>query len=535
MVDNAIFTYNTTTKEVTKISSVNGLSGDVTSSLYYSKTFDKIIIGYETGMLEIIDNKGNINIAKDIVNFNYSGNKEINNITAYGNKLYLSTSFAIVVYDIENLQFGDTYFIGNQSSEIKINEIKIFQDNIYAATEKGIFLADITSANLIDFNNWEQLFIGDFSSIEIFNNQLFTTSSRNLYKIENKTLLLQKTYSQPIRSLKSSPDYLTIATQRSVNVNNLNNLEVINYTVNSSNTYFYNLNTAFVEDNTLYLGTQEFGILKSNLQNISNFEEIHPDGPVSNSPFSIAVNNSNLWIVYGSYTTSYKPLGKRFGYSHFNGENWINTPYNTNYNVKDLVNITFNPLNNNKVYLSSWGGGMLIVEDDIITTHWDHTNSGLEKLVISNPNYISIRINGSAFDKQGNLWIANAWVDDRIKKYSKEGSWSSFDMSPVISNPAFGLNELIIDKTNTIWIGSRRNGVLVFNENGNKKLALTTEQTKGALPDLNVKTVKVDGKNRIWIGTKKGLVVYYNATNIFNATIIKAEPVIILDDGIPKK
>ncbi|WP_457618240.1 type IX secretion system anionic LPS delivery protein PorZ [Lutibacter sp.] len=535
IVDNAIFTYNTTSNEITKISSVNGLSGDETTSLYYSKTFDKIIIGYETGMLEIIDSKGNISIAKDIVNFSYSGNKEINNITAYGNKLYLSTSFAIVVYDIENLQFGETYFIGNQSSEIKINEIKIFQDNIYAATEKGIFLADITNANLIDFNNWKQLFVDDFSSIEVFNNQLFTASNRNLYKIENNLLLLEKIYPQPIRSLKSSLNYLTIATQRSVYVNDSNNIEMLNYTVNTSNTYFYNLNTAFVEDNTLYLGTQEFGILKSNLQNILNFEEIHPEGPVSNSPFSIAVNNNNLWIVYGSYTTSYKPLGKRFGYSHFNGKNWINTPYNTNFNVKDLVNITFDPLNNNKVYLSSWGGGMLIVEDDIITTHWDHTNSGLEKLVISNPNYISIRINGAAFDNQGNLWIANAWVDNRIKKYGKEGNWASFNMSSVISDPALGLNELVIDKTNTIWIGSRRNGVLVFNENGNKKLALTTEQTKGALPDLNVKTVKVDGKNRIWIGTKKGLVVYYNATNIFNSTIVEAEPIIILDDGIPKK
>ncbi len=535
IVDNAIFTYNTTSNEVTKISSVNGLSGDETTSLYYSKTFDKIIIGYETGMLEIIDNKGNISIAKDIVNFGYSGNKEINNITAYGNKLYLSTSFAIVVYDIENLQFGDTYFIGNQSSEIKINEIKIFQESIYAATEKGIFSANVTNGNLIDFNNWKPLFVGDFSAIEVFNNQLFTTNNRNLYKIENNALLLQKTYSQPIRSLKSSPNYLTIATQRSVYVNDLNNLEIVNYTTNTSNAYFYNLNTAFVEDKTLYLGTQEFGILKSNLQNISNFKEIHPEGPVSNSPFSIAVNNNNLWVVYGGYESAYGPMGKRFGYSHFNGESWINTPYNTNYNVKDLVNITFDPLNNNKVYLSSWGGGMLIVEDDIITAHWDHTNSGLEKLVISNPNYISIRINGAAFDKQGNLWIANAWVDDRIKKYSKEGNWSSFNMSSVISNPALGLNELIIDKTNTIWIGSRRNGVLVFSENGNKKLALTTEQTKGALPDLNVKTVKADRKNRIWIGTKKGLVVYYNAANIFNSTIVEAEPVIILDDGIPKK
>ncbi len=535
IVDNAIFTYTIATNKVHKISSVNGLSGETTASLHYSKTFKKIVIGYQTGLLEIIDTNNNITIAKDIVNFNFSGNKQIHDITEYENKLYLSTSFAIVVYNMEDLQFGDTYFIGNLSSEIKINQIKVHQNTIYAATENGIFTADVSNPNLIDYTNWTQLFSGDFSSIEVFNNQIFTSRNNSLYKIENNTLLLQKTYPQPIKNIKASEEYLTIATQRSVYVIASNNTEIATYTTNTTNTFYFNLNAAFSENNTLYLATQEFGILKTNLQNISNFEEIHPKGPVSNLPFSIAVNNTNLWIVYGGYNTAYGPLGKQFGYSHFNGTDWVNKPYNADIGVRDLVHITFDPNNNNKVYLSSWGGGMLIVEDNEITTHWNHLNSGLEKLNSSNPNYINIRINGAAFDNQGNLWIANAWVDNRIKKYSTNGSWTSFDMSSVITNPALGLNELVVDKTTTIWIGSRRNGVLIFNENQNKRRALTTEQTQGALPDLNVRTIKGDSNNRIWIGTKKGLVVYYNAANVLHENIVNAEPIIILDDGIPKK
>ena len=109
-------------------------------------------------------------------------------------------------------------------------------------------------------------------------------------------------------------------------------------------------------------------------------------------------------------------------------------------------------------------------------------------------------------------------------------------MSGVFTSPAFGLNELIIDKTNNIWIGSRRNGALVFNENGNKKRALTTEPKNGSLPDPNVRAIAADNSNRIWIGTQKGLVVLYNGTAVFNESKVDAEPVIILDDGgIPKK
>ncbi|MBG7630438.1 MAG: hypothetical protein IZT56_08400, partial [Bacteroidetes bacterium] len=242
---------------------------------------------------------------------------------------------------------------------------------------------------------------------------------------------------------------------------------------------------------------------------------------------------------------AYTPLNGRYPYSHFNGSIWVNKPY-SDFKVKNLVNVTFDNLNVNKVYLSSWGasgpndisntGGMLVVEDDEVVDFWNFTNSALEKVFLpQSPNYLTTRINGSAFDKNGNLWIANAWVDNRIKKYSENGNWSSVDMSSVITNPAFGLNELVIDKTSSIFIGSRRNGVLAYNENGNKKRALTTEENSGSLPDLNVRTVKVDNRNRLWIGTKKGLVVLYNTSSVFDQNVVNAEPVIILDDGIPKK
>jgi len=532
--DNAFFTYNLLSGETNKKSSINGLSGESTSSICYSKKFNKTIIGYETGLIEIIDKNGNIIVAKDIENFNYSGSKKINDIFEFENKIYIATSFAIVVYDIEKLQFGDTYFIGNQSSEIYINQITVFENKIYAVTENGVYSANISNPNLIDYNNWTHYFSGNFNTIEVFNNQLYAGNNRTLYKIQNNALVSIKVYSQPILDLKASLNFLTVATSKVVYVIDNNNIEQIKYTSVASNPYFFNVNTAFYEDESLLIGTVEFGILKSNKSDLENFQEIHPEGPYSNYPFSISVKNNNLWVVFGSYDQAYTPLGKRFGISHFNSNNWVNIPYK-NLNLNDLVNVTFDPLIENKVYISSWGGGMLVVENDEVVTHWNHLNSGLEKLVYSNPNYVSIRINGSAFDSQGNLWIANAWVDKRIKKYATDGVWSSFDMSSVITNSAYGLNELIVDNLNTVWVGSRRNGVLVFNENGNRKKALTTEQFKGSLPDLNVRTLQMDKSNRLWIGTLGGLVVLYNANNVFDNNTMNAEPVIFLENGVPKK
>ena len=93
--------------------------------------------------------------------------------------------------------------------------------------------------------------------------------------------------------------------------------------------------------------------------------------------------------------------------------------------------------------------------------------------------------------------------------------WSGVDLNPIKTNIAFGLNEVVVDQNNSIWIGTRRNGVYVYNETGDRKKALTTDAISGALPDLNVRTVAVDRNNSVWLGTKSGLVVFSNASQYF--------------------
>ena len=538
VTDNAVFIYDETTQEVKKLSSVQGLSGKTTTSIHFSETFQKLVIGYRTGLLEIIDTDGKITVANDIERLTVTGEKEIHHLIEYNNKLYLSTPFAIVVYDIENSQYGDTYFIGNNSTSVRINQIAVFNDIIYAATELGIFTADANAQNLIDFNNWQQPqgdFLGNFKTIEVFNNQLFTSESNNFYHV-NSITTLQSIASLPddILNLRASDDFLTVTTRKSAYVyNTLINQEVVTATTLE---YDYNLQSSYAENNTIYLGTSEYGILQRSFSNAVNHFEIHPQGPTSNDIFSITAENDNLWVVYGGYDASFTPQQRELGFSHFNGEDWINTDYNSAFPARDLAHVTVDPINPEKVYISSWNDGILVIEDDNIQTLLNDQNSGLERLVLTgSPDFYSIRINGTAFDNQGNLWVANAWVDKRLKKLSSNGTWSEFDLSSIMTNVALGLTELAVDRTGSVWIGTRRNGVLVYNENGDRKRALITEANKGSLPDANTRTLAIDRNNRIWIGTNKGLVVYASAGNIFDESIYDAAPIIIDDDGIPKK
>ncbi len=541
ITDNASFIFDLNTNEIQKISSVHGLSGKETSSIFYSKSNGKFIIGYNSGLIEIIDEKGQITIANDIERLDITGLKQINHISEFENNIYLSTPFGIVQYDIKNLNFGDTYYINVNSSAVFVNQTVIFQNTIFAVTQKGIYSADINNPNLIDFNNWTQPqgdFLGNFESISVFVDDVFCSRGNGLYKILSLNVLQLITNYEPIVNMKSSAEYLTISTENKAYVLDTSLIEI--FVATQSEDYNFSLNAAFSDRQNIFLATTKYGILQNNLINI-DYEEIHPNGPMSNQVFSITAQNNNLWVVYGGYDASFTPQSNRLGYTHFNGllaenEQWINTPYDSQFPALDLAHITLDPYEENKAYISSWNSGILVVENDENVILLDNTNSGLEALDFpGDPNYISIRINGSAFDNVGNFWVANAWVSNRLKKMDSNGNWSDFDLSPIITNPAFGLTELVIDKSSNVWIGSRRNGALVHNESGDRKRALTTEATKGSLPDLNVRTLIVDRNNRIWLGTQKGLVVFSDVENLFEAEIYDAEPVIIEDDGVPKK
>jgi hypothetical protein len=545
LVDNAVFLYNEDTSEINKFSSIQGLSGEVTSSIYYNSTFKRLVIGYQNGLVEVIDENGEITISSDIVNFSQSGNKNINHISELGNILYLSTPFAIVEYNIEKLEFGDTFFIGSASTSLIVNKTLISDNKIYAVTEDGIFTADANSTLLIDFNSWPQQFVGrNFSEITVFNNKIYVVEGSKLFQLNNGVLTQIRDFFETIIGVKPSISHLTIALNKSAIVLDSTNNQIV--TFNTTPDFDFTTTLAFFDNNEVYIATKEFGILKTNISQINSYQEIHPEGPLSNDIFSIAVKDNNLWVVYGGYDATYTPTQTKQGFSHFNGENWLNTQFDPGFPVIDLNHISIDPDAENTVFLSSFGdtgainsvstGGLLVVENDEIKTFYNHLNSSLEDIVPNEPNRVTVRTSGTNFDSQGNLWVASISFNEELKKLSPSGQWSSFDLSSLKTiQDKLGLSEIAISSDNTVWIGTRRNGVYAFNENGSRKRALIATPNLGNLPNTDVLSVAIDRSNRVWLGTRAGMVVYRNASGVFDANVLNAEPVIIEENGVGER
>ena len=148
---------NLNTNEIKTINTIDGLSGQTISAIYHSDTFNKTMVGYEDGLLIVInDVDGSMLNVVDIINKSIPSNiKRVNHFMEYNGIVYISCDFGIVQYKLATLEFGDTYFIGPNGQEIKVYQTTIFNNEIYAVTQyNGIRKAAVTNPNLNDFSQW---------------------------------------------------------------------------------------------------------------------------------------------------------------------------------------------------------------------------------------------------------------------------------------------------------------------------------------------------------------------------------------------
>lgn len=539
ITENSVFTYNTDSGAIEKLSSVNGLSGNQTSSIYFDEELQLLVVGYEDGLLEIIDQEGEVKRVVDISLSEISTKKQINSIYGFDNKLYLSLGFGIVVYDLIDLEFGDTYFIGENSTDVYVNDLIILEGDIFAATEEGIYIASIT-ANLANSNNWVNFFSGEFSRIIGFENEVIAVQGNNLFKIlNNSDLELKVTLPSSIVSTSSYGDEFSVITSKQAFLYDSNfDLKL------KTNSTSGNLTSIETDGDKFYLGSEEKGILNSTFLSPNDFEEIHPDGPSSNKLFSITVKEGEIWSVYGGFNTGYAPLGRKRGVSHLYEGKWIEVLRDgfTGVNgARDLVHVTIDPLDSRKVYISSWSGktgevdsndagGVLVLEDDEFSEFWNTVNTntgsnkGLTNLSILGSGYISTRINGSSFDSLGNLWVINSSVNDgsgALKKKTVNDVWTGV----IIGKDETEFNVLKIDTFANIWIGSREEGMFVYNETENKSVNLFGVSM--GIPDNHVRAIGIGVDNNIWIGTAVGVVRFSDVDNVFSGSFQYPEAVII--------
>lgn len=543
--DNAVFRVDTQTNEIDEITTINGLSGETISSIFYSDIYELVVIGYENGLIEIaFENDDKVLTFVDILDKPTIAptNKRINHFNSYQNVVYVSTNYGITVLDLERLEFGDTFFIGNGGTQISVTQTAVFEGFIYASTidNNGIKKADISRADLIDFENWQTISPGNWNGIEVHLDKLYATNkNRKIYQIINNTTIELFEYSSIPLDLRSVDQNLVVTTENEVFVYDIN-FNLIS-TVTSSSDFDTKFATATLDLENVFIGTEKFGVLKTHIDNPIILVEVHPEGPLLNVPFSVEAERNGVWVTFGEHDLFYNPypLNSR-GISHLKGGEWINNPFEDVLDAKCLNSISVNPFNVRQVFISSFFNGLLELNEEVPTVLFNETNSGLESLILpNNPNYVDIRLGSSLFDEDGLLWTITSRIDSPLKSYNpSNNTWKSYSFTDIISDgysDDLGFADLVIGNDATKWVASYRNGFIGFNENGGNVQIKNIVREDQNMPTELVTALAIDNRNQLWIGTFRGLRVLYNTSNFFDDDNITVDEIIIEEDGVAKE
>ena len=541
---NSIFSYDISSNQIEKFDTLNELSGDEISAFYFSEINNNIVIGYSSGFLQIIDLNSNsiINIY-DILNKPTipSNKKTINDFFQSGDQLLISTGFGVSVYNLNGYEFGDTYYIGDFATQINVTSTIIHENFIYASSpDLGILRANINS-NLIDFNNWQTIYFGDIQELIYDGENIFFYTNYSIMRINDDEITSILTFENQIININSSDSKFIIITDENCLIYN-DQLTQLVYEIDSE-MYSSGFNQGIRKDNYIYIATNENGVLIIN-NNSGDYSYLKPDGPLENDIFSVETLNNKTWVSYGNYTEYFNPYPLKFsGLSNYdeNLNSWFNISKDSIPELAvNLNNISINPFNNDNVFISSFEGGLLEIENLNIIDFYDNNNSGLESLSIDDPLYESVRISDIEFDQNGILWILNSRIDSPLKSYNLENnSWNSYDFTEIINDgfqDELGFNDIEVDDYGNKWIAGLRSGLIGFNnESGTIQLRKVFSQDQSNMPSSYVKSIAVDNNNHLWIGTIQGLRVLYNTSNFFDTSVVTTQQIVILEDGIPRE
>ncbi len=550
--ENAFFSKNLTTNDIKTITSIDGLKAESITAFYHSDSINKTFLGNSNGLLLVVNTDGSILYKagiRDEVPVP-AGIKQINHFLEYNNKLYISTNYGVSVFDLVTYEFGDTYYMGPQGSYISVKQTCVNNGFIYAATQgnsagSGIRKVSITNPFLNDYNQWIDISGSYWNGITTFNNLVYAGRSDNkLIKYDGTSLTQIAQYSQNIVDIRTYDNHLIVATQNEVFVYDTNMTQAFHV----QNTQIYSSSTlitcATLINNIVYIGTKEDGLITFNISNPNNFETLLPNGPISNKIFRAKKASSKLWVTYGGYDNSFVPspdYSQKPISTYSSQTGWEIIPYSQLLGAQSLTDVVLNPKDENEVYVCSFQSGLLKIKNGVTSIYNELSSppNGPEsqQWIPTIPNYISVRINGAAFDSKNNLWITNSLVNKPLKELKSLSQWQTYDFVSLMENPYYeSYGKMAIDKNDTKWIPSfRGNGLMAFNEKYNNKFLRIKTGTDGNLPSISARCVAVDNKNQLWIGTTRGLRIIPSVDTFVNETDIQTKAIIILENDLAQE
>jgi hypothetical protein len=544
----SIFYFDKDDNSIQRISKINGLSDIGISSMNYNAAYNTLVIAYTNANIDLIKGNTIINMP-DIKRSSILGNKTINDIYFVGQYAYLSCGFGIVVLDLAKEEVHDTYYIGAQGGQVNVLGLtKDDQDTIYAATDHGLYIAYAKNPDLANYQSWTKdtrlNTSATYDHIITFNGQVIiskyqsVTKGDSLYRHNNGqwTKWLLGT-SNTVKHFESTYGKLLISFNYFVKYYD-QDFTYINGIYNYNGGLATPSDAIFDKEGIIWIADANSGLVS--LATNGNFNPINISGPLSSLVFSITTYGNDVYVVPGGRDLTYVPNYYGAAIYHYDGTSWnnITSATDTGLNkITDLSTISVDPSDSKRVYAGSFFRGLIELYDGKVVGHFGVGNSTL-KNHSADPDTSDVRVGGTGFDSDGNLWVVNSHNNTCISRYCRtcaaSDQWIGYTL-PIIQEDDLG--QMIVDSYNQKWVVTRINGsitspLLVFKEDSknptNSSSILLSQQTgNGNIPGQYVYALACDKNGEVWVGTEKGIGVFFNPENIFTGQNFDAQQILV--------
>lgn len=537
-----MYSYNEEEGTIERYNKINGLSDMAISAFKYHYPSKSLLIGYESGNIDIYNNGKFTNIS-DIYRAEIIGDKTIKSIKYSGDSIFIVNSFGISLMNLNSRKILATYRFGTSLLSVEINDIAVFPDSLFAATNKGVFSAPRKGLNLLDFNNWKQILNipnpeSSFNFCESWADTLWLGKTIEGY--QNDEIYMYKkgnfrqfdtTMTADIHRINAADNYLYIVTRNSI------------YFIKEDATVYYR--ASYWGDAGTYTGSNDAYMRggwnyyladpTSGLNRLIRWSEknnfLTVNGPAHYQSYHVNAADDEVWISGGSPNAQWA----NYGIYRLKNNFWENYNHKTTDSLIGIPNISLsvtNPQNPQQVIGGSHGYGIVEFLNGKINRVYNPENSLLENISPYGTGYN--RITGMVFDQEQNLWIAQSTTHHQIVVLLKNGEWKSFLTS---QNP-LPTREMIITEWGDVWVIIPNAGILVFNttrmlngDNNAYKLFEIRKSDNTTITDISA--IAIDNDETVWLGIRTGgILVYYNPRNALQSTMLASQLMVQVDERV---
>ncbi len=532
------------------LTKANGLSDYFITALNYNPDDNSLLIGYENGNIDLLKNNSIVNV-NDLKLKQLDGKKGINHFLVDTEVAYVATDFGILVLNLDKREISSTYYIGDNASNLSINQLAFDDLYLYAATQSGVRRVLKDAPNMHIFEAWSIISTdqANYSNILKFSDGMVFSKG-----VKGASNTLVYFYNDNFQNIVSVNNFQKMGT---------NNDQL--FTVSDTTLLFYNTSftqtarlgnpvigegkqtaayrsAIITENNEIWAADNNHGLLNKQAGNA--WDKYLPQGPVSNRAHQLKFSGDNLWLVPGGLAAAWNNAHIPASISVLSKTGWQNLTRPNNallQGATDLLSISPHPENPDQIFISSWGSGLFEVNvkenKATVDKHFFTPENGLVNIFANNSRYV--RVATTAFDKNNILWMTNSSVDNAIVAYNPlEDKWQRYSYGAISGN--MGMAPMLAASTGDMWLSIFRGeskGLFVWNDRGTpftqsddvyrsvvSKAADSDNRNQGQLLLWDDEGIEItnsiyalaeDQNGHIWLGTDKGVVIQYQPYSIF--------------------